>query len=97
MRRPLRTRISRTSGPRLELVGNWTVLMPGDRVVIYRGSTVTASGSVDVGSPNGSVFWILQAGGQARAMIHKADGVAVYRRTGQSAPRRDPAPALSER
>ncbi|GAA1791052.1 hypothetical protein GCM10009712_42800 [Pseudarthrobacter sulfonivorans] len=86
MRRPLRTRIRRTSGPSLELVGNWTALNPSDRVVIYRGDTATASGSVDLRSPAGSVFWILQAGGQGRVMIHKADGVAVYRRTGHSAP-----------
>jgi hypothetical protein len=86
MRRPLRTRISRTSGPSLEMVGNWTVLQPGDDVVLYREGTQTVAGCVDVRSPNGSVFWILRAGGQGRAMIHKADGVAVYRRTGNPAP-----------
>jgi hypothetical protein len=37
MRRPVRTRIRRASGPSLELVDDWTALNPSDRVVIYRG------------------------------------------------------------
>lgn len=82
MRRPLRQQISHKPMPSLELVGNWTVLEPGDKVLLYREGTATASGRVDVRSPNGSVFWIVQEGGQGRAMIHKTDRVAVYRRTG---------------
>jgi hypothetical protein len=85
MRRQLRSKASHRSGPSLELVGNWTVLEPGDKVVLYRGSTRTKSGSVELRSPTGSVFWIVQEGGRGRAMVHKADQVAVYRHTGQPA------------
>jgi hypothetical protein len=67
MRRPLRTRIRRTSAPSLEMVGNWTVLQPGDNVVLYREGTQMVSGCVDVLSPHGSVFWILRTGGQGSA------------------------------
>jgi hypothetical protein len=83
MRRQLRRNAIHRSRPSLELVGNWTVLEPGDKVVLYHGNTRTKSGSVELRSPNGSVFWIVQEGGQGRAMIHKADQVAVYRRTGR--------------
>jgi hypothetical protein len=67
--------------PALELVGNWTILEPGDKVLLYREGSVTASGSVDMRSHNGSVFWVQKDNGD-RAMFHKSDNVAVYRRTG---------------
>jgi hypothetical protein len=67
-------------------VGNWTVLEPGDEVVLYRADTRTKTGRVELRSLNGSVFWILQEDGQGRAMIHKTDQIRVYRRTGHPAP-----------
>jgi hypothetical protein len=84
MRRPVSHKVSHKPMPALELVGNWTVLEPGDKVLLYREGTVTASGSVDIRSHNGSVFWIHREGG-GRAMIHKSDNVAVYRRAAQAA------------
>jgi hypothetical protein len=83
MRRPVSHKVSHKPTPALELVGNWTVLEPGDKVLLYRGGTVTASGSVDIRSHNGSVFWIHRESG-GRAMIHKTDNIAVYRRTLQA-------------
>jgi hypothetical protein len=83
MRRPVSHKVSPKVTPALELVGNWTVLEPGDKVLLYHAGTVTASGNVDVRSHNGSVFWINRDGG-GRAMIHKTDNVAVYRRTVQA-------------
>ncbi|WP_461186698.1 hypothetical protein [Arthrobacter sp. Z4-13] len=90
MRRPASHKVSHKPTPSLELVGNWTVLEPGDKVLLYRGGKVTGSGNVDLRSHNGNVFWILREGGQGRAMIHKTDNIAVYRRTAQtSRPRQE--------
>ena len=62
-----------------EPIANWATLSPGDKVEIHRQGRV-ASGRIDRRAPDGSVIWIIQDGGQGRALFLHGDGATLFRR-----------------
>lgn len=64
----------------LEPVPNWCKLSRSDQVTVCRDRQVTATGRVDMVALDGSVFWIIQEDGKGRAMIHRKDGLTVFRK-----------------
>ena len=72
----------------LEPVANWCKLSRRDEVTVCRDRRRVATGRVDMVALDGSVFWIIQADGKGRAMIHRKDGLTVFRKAAAARARR---------
>jgi hypothetical protein len=66
----------------LEPVSNWGKLSRSDEVTVCRDRRKVAAGRVDMVALDGSVFWIIQEDGKGRAMVHRKDGLTVFRKPG---------------
>lgn len=62
-----------------EPVSNWATLSIAAEVEIHRQGRPIASGRIDMRAPDGSVIWLIQDGGQGRALFLQSDGVSVFR------------------
>jgi hypothetical protein len=57
----------------------WKYLWRQEFVELRRGARVTATGWVDDLTPDGTIIWICLSGGMGRVMIHRSDGVDIWR------------------
>jgi hypothetical protein len=57
----------------------WKYLWPEEFVELSRGGRVTATGWVDDLTPDGTIIWICLTGGMGRVMIHRSDGLDIWR------------------
>lgn len=57
----------------------WKYLWRGEFVELRRGTQVTAAGWVDALHPDGTITWICLAAGMGRVMIHRGDGLDIWR------------------
>jgi hypothetical protein len=69
-----------------EPVANWATLSIAAEVEIHRQGRPIASGRIDMRAPDGSVIWLIQDGGQGRALFLQSDGVSVFRRPRRHSP-----------
>ncbi len=61
------------------LVTQWKYLWREEFVELRRGGQVTTAGWVDELTPDGTIIWICLTGGMGRVMIHRNDGLDVWR------------------
>jgi hypothetical protein len=57
----------------------WKYLWREEFVELRRGGQVTAAGWVDDLNPDGTIIWICLTGGRGRVMIHRNDGLDIWR------------------
>lgn len=57
----------------------WKYLWRDEFVELRRGDRVTATGWVDDLTPDGTIIWICLTGGMGRVMIHRSDGLDIWR------------------
>lgn len=57
----------------------WKYLWREEFVELRRGARVTAAGWVDDLTPDGTIIWICLTGGMGRVMIHRSDGLDIWR------------------
>lgn len=57
----------------------WKYLWREEFVELRRGDRVTATGWVDDLTPDGIIIWIFLTGGMGRVMIHRNDGLDIWR------------------
>jgi len=57
----------------------WKYLWREEFVELRRGARVTAAGWVDDLTPDGTIIWICLTGGMGRVMIHRSDGLEIWR------------------
>ncbi|MFE4833707.1 hypothetical protein ACFRAU_03390 [Arthrobacter sp. NPDC056691] len=60
-----------------ELVVDWTLLTPGETVVVTDANGTHHSGAVDVVAPDGSIFWVYSMFG--RCLFARAEQYEVWR------------------
>jgi hypothetical protein len=58
---------------------HWKYLWREEFIELRRGNRVTATGWVDDLTPDGTIIWICLAGGMGRTMIHRNDGLDIWR------------------
>ena len=61
------------------LMRTWRYLSPGDRVEVLNGDIFIGSGRVDEVTTDGANIWIHLDSGFGRVLIHKDDGVDIWR------------------
>jgi hypothetical protein len=61
------------------LVTQWKYLWREEFVELRRGGRITDTGWVDELTPDGTIIWICLTGGMGRVMIHRNDGLDVWR------------------
>jgi hypothetical protein len=57
----------------------WKFLWREEFVELRRGGRVTDAGWVDDFTPDGTIIWICLTGGMGRVMIHRNDGLDIWR------------------
>ncbi|MCU1568165.1 MAG: hypothetical protein JWQ56_3102 [Pseudarthrobacter sp.] len=57
---------------------DWSVLKPGDRIIICSGDHPTVTGQVDALTSDGSLLWVLPDGGQLRKIYYRSDDQEVW-------------------
>lgn len=57
----------------------WTYLWRQEFVELRRGGRMKGAGWVDELTPDGTVIWIWLTGGKGRMMIHRDDGLDIWR------------------
>ena len=60
-------------------VQEWTRLWREEFVELREGPTVTATGRVDEATEDGATLWIYLSSGMGRKMIHRDDGIDIWR------------------
>lgn len=63
----------------LQPVFNWCNLLRAEEVTLHRRNQTVTIGRIDMVAIDGSVFWIIEDNGNSRRMIHRNDGLEVYR------------------
>lgn len=76
-RKHVRTQPPRRSQP-LRMT-QWKYLWREEFVELRRGGQVTAAGWVNDLNPDGTIIWICLTGGMGRVMIHRNDGLDIWR------------------
>jgi hypothetical protein len=61
------------------LMKHWKYLWREEFIEVRRGNAVTAMGWVDDFTPDGTIIWICLADGMGRTMIHRNDGLEIWR------------------
>jgi hypothetical protein len=61
---------------------DFALVLPGDPVTVVEPGRLSVAGIVDAVSPDGSVLWVIEHGGQGRHMVHSTDAALVRRRAG---------------
>lgn len=61
------------------LIRQWTYLWRRELVELRRGNTVMDTGAVDESTADGSTIWIHLTGGRGRVLIHRDDGIDIWR------------------
>jgi hypothetical protein len=61
------------------LMKQWKYLWRRELVELRRGSSVLATGYVDEATADGSTIWIHLSQGQGRMLIHRGDGIDIWR------------------
>jgi hypothetical protein len=57
----------------------WKYLWREEFVELRRGARVTAAGWVDDLTPDGTIIWICLTDGMGRVMIHRSEGLDIWR------------------
>lgn len=57
---------------------DWSVLKPGDRIIIRSGDHPMATAVVDALTSDGSLLWVLPDGGQLRKIYYRSDDQEVW-------------------
>ena len=70
--------VLRSSGPDTAGDPDWSVLKPGDRIIIRSGDHPTVTGQVDALTSDGSLLWVLPDGGQLRKIYYRSDDQEVW-------------------
>lgn len=73
------TESARETGETL-LIKRWDYLCPRDVIELRRGTDLLGTGQVDEAIPDGSAVWIHLARGLGRVLIHRGDGISIWRR-----------------
>lgn len=76
---PAKAAVSPTGTRQALLVRRWRYLGPGDRVEVRSGDIFIGSGRVDEITADGANIWIYLDSGFGRVLIHKDDGVDLWR------------------
>jgi hypothetical protein len=57
---------------------DWSILRPGDRIIIRSSDDVTVAGQVDALTSDGSLMWVVPDGGPARKMYYFIDNEEIW-------------------
>lgn len=67
-----------------DYIRDWTVLAPGDSVLIVDNDALNLAGRVDVVTEDGSILWLHLKEGAGRRLFTRTDGARVWRVPGTS-------------
>ena len=71
--------LSKCLPPDAEYIQHWTMLIPGDMVLVHREGQLESSGQVDARTEDGFILWLHLAGGAGRRLFSQNHGSMVWR------------------